>query len=77
MVNPEMNEGLKGWSTTGGAKLEHRKEESSEDGNKFIALIDRNSSDHTLLQKFYLDETKLYTVSGTYVINSRLFNFSF
>ena len=58
--NPELNQGLKGWSTFGGAKIERR--ESG--GNHFIVAHSRNQTYGSFAQKLYLQKDKLYTFSG-------------
>ncbi|KAM7253941.1 hypothetical protein ACFE04_031623 [Oxalis oulophora] len=60
IANPEFNEGIKGWSTFGNAKIEHR--ESS--GNKYIVAHSRNQSHDSLSQKVYLRKDRLYTFSA-------------
>lgn len=60
--NPELNEGLKGWTTFGDANIEHRQ---SDDGNKYIVALNRKQSFHSFSQEFNLEKDKLYTFSGT------------
>ena len=62
--NPELNQGLKGWSTFGGAKIERR--ESG--GNHFIVAHSRNQTYGSFAQKLYLQKDKLYTFSGIYSV---------
>lgn len=62
VVNPELNEGLKGWTTFGDAKVEHAE---AIDGNKYIVASSRNQSSQSFSQEFALDKEKLYTISGT------------
>ncbi|XP_057779464.1 endo-1,4-beta-xylanase 5-like [Salvia miltiorrhiza] len=61
VVNPELNEGLKGWTSFGNAKVEHAE---ANDGNKYIVSTARNLSDQSLSQHFDLDKDKLYTFSA-------------
>ncbi|CAN6687942.1 unnamed protein product [Malus baccata var. baccata] len=61
IVNPELNLGVKGWSTFGNAKIQHRESE----GNKFIVAHSRNQPHDSISQKTYLQRSKLYTFSGT------------
>ncbi|KAJ7946166.1 endo-1,4-beta-xylanase-like [Quillaja saponaria] len=60
IINPELNQGLKGWSTFGHGKVEHR--ESG--GNKFIVFHNRNRPHDSVSQKLYLQKDKLYTFSA-------------
>ncbi|OUZ99553.1 Glycoside hydrolase [Macleaya cordata] len=62
LVNPEFNNGLKGWSAFGGGgKITHRK---SKGGNGFIVAHSRNQPFDTFSQKIYLQKGKLYTFSS-------------
>ncbi|KAG6417460.1 hypothetical protein SASPL_119640 [Salvia splendens] len=61
VVNPEFNEGLKGWTSFGYAKIRH---EEANDGNKYIAATARNLPHHSVTQQFDFDEDKLYTFSA-------------
>lgn len=61
IVNPELNEGLKGWSSFGNAKIQHRESK----GNKFIVALGRNQQHASVSQKVSLQSGKLYTFSGT------------
>ncbi|KAI3448187.1 hypothetical protein Pfo_004852, partial [Paulownia fortunei] len=61
VVNPELDEGLKGWTTFGDAKVEHGE---SYDGNKYIVASKRKESFHSFAQKFDLEKEKLYTFSA-------------
>lgn len=66
--NPELNEGLIGWSTFGNAVIEHRNES---DGNKFVVAGKRNHFQDSVSQKLFLENGKLYTFSGIiYVIQN-------
>ncbi|XP_039158396.1 endo-1,4-beta-xylanase 5 [Eucalyptus grandis] len=58
--NPELNFGLRAWSTFGIAKVEHR----VSNGNKFIVAYSRNDSHDSISQKIYLNKDKLYTFSA-------------
>ncbi|KAK8586195.1 hypothetical protein V6N13_130717 [Hibiscus sabdariffa] len=59
--NPELNEGLVGWSTFGNAVIEHRNESN---GNKFVVARKRSQSQDGVSHKLYLENNKLYTFSG-------------
>ncbi|KAK6120984.1 hypothetical protein DH2020_045272 [Rehmannia glutinosa] len=61
VVNPELNEGLKGWTNFGDAKIEHGE---SYDGNKYIVASKRKQSFHSFAQTFNLEKEKLYTFSA-------------
>ncbi|KAL3634685.1 hypothetical protein CASFOL_021739 [Castilleja foliolosa] len=61
VVNPELNEGLTGWTTLGDAKIKHAK---SNDGNNYIVASNRNQSFHSFTQTFDLETGKLYTFSA-------------
>ncbi|CAN4107807.1 unnamed protein product [Withania somnifera] len=61
VVNPELNDGLNGWTSFGDAKIESS---VSSDGNKFIVASQRKGPYHGLSQEFSLDKDKFYVVSG-------------
>ncbi|GFQ01652.1 endo-1 4-beta-xylanase a [Phtheirospermum japonicum] len=61
VVNPELNEGLNGWTAFGDAKIAHA---ASEDGNKFIVAYERKRPSHSFAQTFNLEKDKLYTFSA-------------
>ncbi|KAK4424268.1 Endo-1,4-beta-xylanase 5-like [Sesamum alatum] len=63
VVNPELNEGLKGWTTFGEAKLEHGVS-ADDGGNNYIVVSKRHQTFHSFSQKFDLDKDKLYTFSA-------------
>ncbi|KAL5788072.1 hypothetical protein ACOSP7_005021 [Xanthoceras sorbifolium] len=58
--NPELDRGLKGWSTFGNAKKEHR----ASGGNKFIVAYSRNKPHDSVSQKLYMQKNMLYTFSA-------------
>ncbi|KAJ7946165.1 endo-1,4-beta-xylanase-like [Quillaja saponaria] len=60
IINPELNQGLEGWSAYGEAKIVHREL----DGNKFILAHSRNQPHDSISQKLYLQKDKLYTFSA-------------
>ncbi|KAK0604612.1 hypothetical protein LWI29_017473 [Acer saccharum] len=60
IVNPKLNHGLKGWSTFGKAKIQHR--ESG--GNKFLVAYSRSQPYDSISQKLYLRKKMLYTFSA-------------
>ena len=68
IINPELNHGLRGWSTFGNAKIEQR---VSED-NKYIVAHSRNQPEDSISQKLYLQKDKLYTFSGKLSFSHRL-----
>ncbi|KVI01923.1 Carbohydrate-binding, CenC-like protein [Cynara cardunculus var. scolymus] len=61
VVNPELNDGDKGWTSFGNAKLQIRR---SETGNGFAVAYRRNQSFDSISQEFFLDHQKLYTFSA-------------
>ncbi|KAG6397610.1 hypothetical protein SASPL_143780 [Salvia splendens] len=66
VANPELNEGLTGWSSFGESKIEHKE---SSDGNKYIVASTRNLSYHSFSQVLDLDKEKLYTFSGWFQVS--------
>nr|XP_011457855.1 PREDICTED: uncharacterized protein LOC101310958 [Fragaria vesca subsp. vesca] len=60
IMNPEFNNGLKGWSSFGNAKLEHKESQ----GNKFLVALSRSQPHDSMSQKVYLQADKLYTFSA-------------
>ncbi|KAJ6409467.1 hypothetical protein OIU84_009046 [Salix udensis] len=60
IVNPELNDGLKAWSTFGDAKIEHRES----DGNKYVVAHTRKNPHGSMSQKLYLKKNHLYTFSA-------------
>ncbi|KAF5733210.1 putative Endo-1 4-beta-xylanase C precursor [Tripterygium wilfordii] len=60
IINPELNQGLKGWSVFGAAKVEHREL----GGNKFVVAYSRNQPFDGVSQKLHLQKNKLYTFSA-------------
>ncbi|WCJ17975.1 Endo-1 4-beta-xylanase 4 [Euphorbia peplus] len=60
IANPELNEGSKGWSSFGYAKIEHRES----NGNKFIVAHNRPDPHSSVSQTFDLLKKKLYTFSA-------------
>ncbi|KAF5733209.1 Glycosyl hydrolase family 10 protein [Tripterygium wilfordii] len=60
IINPELNQGLKGWSVFGGAKVEHREL----GGNKYVVAYSRNQPFDSVSQKLHLQKNKLYTFSA-------------
>ncbi|KAG8380637.1 hypothetical protein BUALT_Bualt06G0036500 [Buddleja alternifolia] len=59
VVNPELKQGLKGWTHVENAKIEHR---TSNDGNNnIIASVCGNQT--STLQNFHLEADKLYAFS--------------
>ncbi|KAH1158531.1 hypothetical protein GLYMA_11G105100v4 [Glycine max] len=58
--NPELNNGLQGWTAFGDARIEHR--ESL--GNKYVVAHRRNQAHDSVSQKIYLQKDKHYTLSA-------------
>ncbi|GMI78766.1 hypothetical protein like AT4G33840 [Hibiscus trionum] len=59
--NPELDEGLVGWSTFGNAIIQHRNQSN---GNKFVVARKRSQSQDGVSHKLYLENDKLYTFSA-------------
>ncbi|GAA0166721.1 metalloprotease [Lithospermum erythrorhizon] len=62
IVNPELDDGLKGWSTFGNAKLVTRV--STEGNNNYIVAFQRNQPHDSFSQQIILEKEKLYTLSA-------------
>lgn len=62
-MNPELDYGIEGWTSFGGAKIENR---ASDHGNKFIVALNRNGTHDSLSQNFNMEEGRFYIISGTY-----------
>ncbi|XP_020215054.1 endo-1,4-beta-xylanase 5 [Cajanus cajan] len=58
--NPELNNGLQGWTAFGGAIIEHR--ESL--GNKYVVAHSRNQIEDSVSQKIYLKKDMHYALSA-------------
>lgn len=56
VINPEFEDGLRGWSNFGGA--------TELEGNRFLVAKGRNNSYASPSQKFILDKDMMYTFSG-------------
>ncbi|CAL5377495.1 unnamed protein product [Camellia sinensis] len=61
VVNPELDDGLKGWTVFGDAKIEHR---ASKGGNTFVVARHRHESHDSFSQKFQLEKGMLHTFSA-------------
>ncbi|KAI8013950.1 Endo-1,4-beta-xylanase 5 [Camellia lanceoleosa] len=61
VVNPELDDGLKGWTVFGDAKIEHR---ASKGGNTFVVARHRHESHDSFSQKFQLEKGMFYTFSA-------------
>ena len=59
--NPELNDGLEGWSKFGDATIEHKEFK----GNKFIVAHSRVNPFDSMSQDLHLLKDRLYTFSGT------------
>ncbi|KAL6514630.1 hypothetical protein OROGR_020209 [Orobanche gracilis] len=64
VMNPEFNEGLKGWTTFGDAKIDHETTSYDGENNHYIVASKRNQSYHSLGQTFDLESNKLYSFSA-------------
>ena len=69
--NPEINDGLQGWTSFGQAKIQHR--ESL--GNKYVVAHSRNQPYDSVSQKIHLEKGMYYTLSGE--IYGRKLEFTF
>ncbi|KAK7407637.1 hypothetical protein VNO78_09610 [Psophocarpus tetragonolobus] len=58
--NPELNNGLHGWTPFGNAKIDHRESLS----NKYVVAHSRDQAWDSVSQKVYLEKDKLYTLSA-------------
>ena len=67
--NPELDDGLKGWTAFGGAKIEHRESTN----NKYVVAHSRNQANDSVSQKIYLQKDNHYTLSGKFCTNSEFF----
>lgn len=63
-MNPEFNDGVKGWTAVGGAKIENAK---SPDGNSYVVVSNRNVETDGVSQTFNMEKDKFYTVSGIFI----------
>ncbi|KAL3641197.1 hypothetical protein CASFOL_016165 [Castilleja foliolosa] len=61
VTNPELDEGLNGWTSFEDAKIAHV---LSDDGNKFAVAYDRTHPMHSITQTFHLEQDKIYTFSA-------------
>ncbi|XP_074278916.1 endo-1,4-beta-xylanase 5-like [Silene latifolia] len=61
IINPEINDGVKGWTTHGGVKIEQR---SSISGNKYMVAHNRKQPYASVSHKVLLEKDKLYTFSA-------------
>ncbi|KAL3638869.1 hypothetical protein CASFOL_016776 [Castilleja foliolosa] len=61
VINPELNEGLNGWTTFADAKIAHA---LSENGNNFIVAFNRKDPFHSFSQTFHVVSETLYTFSA-------------
>ncbi|PON90538.1 Glycoside hydrolase [Trema orientale] len=60
ITNPELDNGLNGWSRFGYAKIQHRESR----GNKFVVAHGRNQNYDSVSQKLYLRKNNVYTFSA-------------
>ncbi|KAK7258047.1 hypothetical protein RIF29_32446 [Crotalaria pallida] len=61
ILNPELNNGLQGWTSFAGAKIEHRESSS---GNKYVVAHSRKQPYDSVSQKINLQTGKHYTLSA-------------
>ncbi|XP_019074438.2 endo-1,4-beta-xylanase 5-like, partial [Vitis vinifera] len=66
VLNPELDDGLEGWSAFGEAKIEER----VSGGNNFIVAHSRNQPYDSSSQKLHLQKDKLYTFSAWIQVSS-------
>lgn len=69
--NPEINDGLQGWTSFGESKIQHR--ESL--GNKYVVAHSRNQPYDSVSQKIHLQKGMYYTLSGEIYCHKLKFNF--
>lgn len=69
IINPDLDDGLKGWATFGDAKIQHRESH----GNHFIVAHSRNQSYDSISQKLFLHKDNLYSFSGNQYCSTQLF----
>lgn len=60
-INPEINDGLNGWTQFGSVNIETR---TSKQGNNFIVASLRTQPNHSFSQTFHVEKDKMYTISG-------------
>ncbi|KAK4264129.1 hypothetical protein QN277_029460 [Acacia crassicarpa] len=58
--NPELNDGLEGWTAIGDAKIQQRESR----GNKFVVAHNRNQPNDSVSQKFYMRKNNPYSLSA-------------
>ncbi|XP_054788151.1 endo-1,4-beta-xylanase 5-like [Prosopis cineraria] len=63
--NPELNNGLEGWSAFGSARIEHRESR----GNHYIVSHSRNNPYDSASRKIFLLKNRLYTLSAWIQVN--------
>ncbi|XP_074278915.1 endo-1,4-beta-xylanase 5-like [Silene latifolia] len=68
IVNPEINEGLKGWTTFGDVKIEHR---VSNKGNNFMVSHSRKHPFDSVSQNVLLLKDMFYTFSAWVQVNAK------
>lgn len=62
--NPEINDGLNGWTSFGSSKIETR---TSKQGNTFIVASNRTQPNHSFSQTIHVEKNTMYTISGTLI----------
>ncbi|PIN02811.1 Endo-1,4-beta-xylanase [Handroanthus impetiginosus] len=65
-INPELDEGLKGWTQSCDAKVEHHQESN---GNNYLAASIISANQTSTIKKFHLEEDKLYTFSAWFQVS--------
>ena len=61
IVNPEFNQGTKGWTFSGKGAI---REGVSEDANRFIVVLNRTDPLNSFSQTVQLEKGNFYTFSG-------------
>ncbi|XP_004240033.1 endo-1,4-beta-xylanase 5-like [Solanum lycopersicum] len=59
--NPEINDGLNGWTSFGSSKIETR---TSKQGNTFIVASNRTQPNHSFSQTIHVEKNTMYTISA-------------
>ncbi|PIN03202.1 Endo-1,4-beta-xylanase [Handroanthus impetiginosus] len=65
-INPELDKGLKGWTQSCDAKVEHHQQSN---GNNYLAASIISANQTSTIKKFHLEEDKLYTFSAWFQVS--------
>ncbi|PIN15696.1 Endo-1,4-beta-xylanase [Handroanthus impetiginosus] len=65
-INPELDEGLKGWTQSCDAEVEHYQQSN---GNNYLAASIISANQTSTIKKFHLEEDKLYTFSAWFQVS--------